>query len=581
MDVSWRIGGQAGEGIDSTGEILGYSMAQAGMHVNAFREFPSRIRGGYTSYEVRLTTRRVRSRAETLDYLVAFDQHVVDRNLPFMSPGGILIYDSASFQAEVPKDADVRVYPVPMTQIAKDIGNPLVKNMICLGVTADFMQFDPALIYAGVERRWGAKGEKIVNLNREAIERGLAHSHEQFDERDGFPLSGFDGVSRQFISGNEATAFGALVAGCRFYAGYPITPATEIMEWLAYHFPDYGGVVVQAEDEIAAINLVLGAAFTGVRAMTGTSGPGLSLMTEALGMAGMTEVPIVIVDTQRAGPSTGLPTKHEQSDLGHMVFASHGEAPRIVVSPSSIEDSFYTAAEAFNLAEEYQCPVIMATDADLAMGKATMEAGAIDPDRVEIRRGEVLEAEDLPPLPEGQLAFTRYAFTESGVSPRTLPGTPHGMYTCNSTEHDETGHTTELAANRTRMMEKRLGKVARVWETHEGGEEVLGDPDGSVALLGWGATRGPAAEAMEILTEAGVPAKYVQLRHLWPFPTAAVEALVGGSERIYVVESNATGQLARILRSEIPANGRVRSILRYDGKPFTALEIARRVKEGS
>ncbi len=453
--------------------------------------------------------------------------------------------------------------------------------MISLGVLAQLLSIDVKLVERIVAKEFARKGDEIVQKNMEAIALGESYAQENLEKVDPYVLQAREPGDRLLIMGDWAIGYGALVAGCRFYAGYPITPATEIMEWLAYHFPDYGGVVVQAEDEIAAINLVLGAAFTGVRAMTGTSGPGLSLMTEALGMAGMTEVPIVIVDTQRAGPSTGLPTKHEQSDLGHMVFASHGEAPRIVVSPSSIEDSFYTAAEAFNLAEEYQCPVIMATDADLAMGKATMEAGAIDPDRVEIRRGEVLEAEDLPPLPEGQLAFTRYAFTESGVSPRTLPGTPHGMYTCNSTEHDETGHTTELAANRTRMMEKRLGKVARVWETHEGGEEVLGDPDGSVALLGWGATRGPAAEAMEILTEAGVPAKYVQLRHLWPFPTAAVEALVGGSERIYVVESNATGQLARILKSEIPANGRVRSILRYDGKPFTALEIARRVKEGS
>jgi 2-oxoglutarate ferredoxin oxidoreductase subunit alpha len=581
LDVSWRIGGQAGEGIDSTGEIFGYSMAKEGLHVNAFREFPSRIRGGYTSYEIRFTARSVRSRAETLDYLVAFDQVVVDRNLPDMSPGGAVIYDSSGFEAEVPDDADVRLYPVPMGRIAKDVGHPLVKNMICLGVSADFMGFDPALIYAGIERRWGAKGERIVRLNREAIERGLQHSRKNLDAHDTPVLDGFDGVSRKFMSGNEAMAFGALTAGCRFYAGYPITPATEIMEWLAVQFPSYGGVVIQTEDEISAINMAIGAGYAGARAMTGTSGPGLSLMTEALGMAGMTEVPVVIVDVQRSGPSTGLPTKPEQSDLNHMAFGSHGEAPRIILCPGSIEDAFYETAEAFNLAEEYHCPVIVASDASLGMSKATVEEGAIDPDKIEIRRGETLSGDRLAKLSEGAPFFNRYAFTESGVSPRSLPGTPNGIYTCNSTEHDETGHTTENARNRNRMMEKRLGKIARVWRDHPGGEEVFGEPGASIALVGMGVTRGPAIEAVERLTEAGVASKYVQLKHLWPLPSEAVESLIGRCERVFVVESNATGQLARILKAELPLDGRVRSILRYDGKPFTAGEIARRIKEAS
>lgn len=582
-EISWRIGGQSGEGIDSTGEIFAYSMARAGLDVYTFREFPSRIRGGYTGYEVRLSSRkRPLARSNAIHYLVAFDQNTIDVNYGEMVPGGVLIFDSASFKAEIPDSSDVHVYAAPMTEMAREAGGVIMKNMVSLGITAGLMNFSVEPLFDGISMRWGRKGGDVVQANRKAIDVGLDFAS-SMKVREEFELDfPEDGESKVLLSGNDAIGFGALVAGCRYYAGYPITPATEILEWLSHRLPKYGGVVIQAEDEIAAIVSAIGAGYTGVRAMTATSGPGFSLMTEALSLAGMSEVPIVIVDAQRAGPSTGLPTKPEQSDIGAVLYGSHGDFPRIVLTPGSVQDCFYLTAEAFNLAEIYQCPVILLTDQGLSASKISIRPDEIDPDRVPVERGQVLgEVEVEAASGESQtLMFPRYSLTESGVSPRTLPGTPRGFYTANSNEHDETGHTSENPQVRVKMMVKRLSKVANLSHARSPPVEAFGPPDASLNVFGIGSVRGPVIEAVEGLNGEGHKIRFIQLKILAPFPTMSVRELLPDVEQFVTVEHNATGQLSRVLRAElgIPRE-RVRTLQKFDGTLFKPKEVYEALKE--
>jgi 2-oxoglutarate ferredoxin oxidoreductase subunit alpha len=588
--ISWRIGGQAGEGIDSTGEIFAYSMARAGLNIYTFREFPSRIRGGYTGYEVRMSpTRRLQARSNSIDLLVAFDQETISANLRELSPGAAIIYDSSTFQPSLPEGLDLRPYGVPMAEIARDLGNVIMKNMVSLGVTAGLLGFSAEHLYKGISMRFGRKGKDVVEANRRAIERGLQHAA-SMDKEDGFELEvPADAEPKVLLSGNDAIGFGALVAGCRFYAGYPITPATEILEWLSPRLPKYGGVVIQAEDEIAAITSAIGAGYAGVRAMTATSGPGFSLMTEALSLAGMSEVPVVIVDAQRAGPSTGLPTKPEQSDIGHVLYGSHGDFPRIVLTPGSVVDCFYLTGEAFNLAEIYQCPVILLTDQSLSASKVSVRPEDVDPERIKVERGAILDEEQLKAILAGPVGtasnggsmFTRYAITENGVSPRTLPGVRYGLYTANSNEHDETGHTTENPAMRVRMMEKRLRKLSSPTNGHSlnPGVEVHGPQDASVTVFGIGSVLGPVLEAMEALQREGKRVRYVQLKVLSPFPTRQLDELALDGKML-TVEHNATGQLARVLRSELGlSRDELKSLLKFNGTPFKPREVYEALKE--
>ncbi len=584
-EISWRIGGQSGEGIDSTGEIFAYSMARAGLDVYTFREFPSRIRGGYTGYEVRLSSRkRPLARSDAIHYLVAFDQNSIDINLSQMVPGGLIIYDSAAFEANIPNGRDLHVCAAPMTEIAKEAGGPIMKNMVSLGITAGLLNFSLEPIFDGISMRWGAKGDKVVLSNRKAIERGLEFAKSEKKE-DSFELDvPKDRQRRVLLSGNDAIGYGALVAGCRYYAGYPITPATEILEWLSNRLPRYGGVVIQVEDEISAIVSAIGAGYAGARAMTATSGPGFSLMTEALSLAGMSEVPVVIVDAQRAGPSTGLPTKPEQSDISTVLYGSHGDFPRIVLAPGSVQDCFYLTAEAFNLAEMYQCPVILLTDQGLSASKISILPEEIDPDVVPLERGEVVREEDIQgSTPEDASAssmFSRYALTDSGISPRSLPGTSGGTYTANSNEHDETGYTTENPQMRVKMMVKRLSKVATLGHTRSPPVEAFGPPDASLDVFGIGSVRGPVIEAVEALNAEGHKLRFIQLKILAPFPTASVREFLPDGERFVTVEHNATGQLSRVLRAElgIPRE-RVRTLQKFDGTPFRPKEVYEALKE--
>ncbi|HTD35423.1 MAG TPA: 2-oxoacid:acceptor oxidoreductase subunit alpha, partial [Candidatus Elarobacter sp.] len=405
--VEVMFGGQAGDGSLTTGDLIAGVFKRMGLEVYTYKDFPSRIRGGHTNYVIRASEHQNYGMADAVDALVAFDLEAVEAHIEEMRPGGFVVFDNTSeaIPDQLRRD-DVTWYEIPLAKIAKEeLGLELVRNTISLGVLGALIGMDPEIVRADVRGVYQRKGEKVVDLNMRAIDAGEKYVLEHFADRSsGYGLvAGADG-DRLIMMGNDAIAYGALVAGCRFMAGYPITPATDILEWMSKQLPKFGGVVVQAEDELAAITMTLGAAFAGVRAMTATSGPGQALMTEAIGLAGVLEIPVVVVECARAGPSTGLPTKTEQSNLNHIVFGGHGEIPKIVLAPGTVEESFYLTIEAFNLAEKYQCPVFVLSEQALCQSKATLPRLSFD--AIAVDRGKLV----LDPVVFGE--YRRFAFTE-------------------------------------------------------------------------------------------------------------------------------------------------------------------------
>jgi 2-oxoglutarate ferredoxin oxidoreductase subunit alpha len=573
--IEIMFGGQAGDGSLTTGDLIAGVFKRMGLEVYTYKDFPSRIRGGHTNYVIRAHERRNYGMADMVDCLVAFDLEAVEMHIDEMRPGGFVIFDNTSEQIpEHLRRADLNWYEVPLAKIAKeDLKAEIVRNTISLGVLGALIGMDREIMHADVAALWKRKGDKIVEMNVGAVIAGERYVREHFADRpSGYGLrKGVDG-DRLLMMGNDAIAYGALVGGCRFMSGYPITPATDILEWMAKYLPRYGGVAIQAEDELAAINMALGAAFTGVRAMTATSGPGQSLMTEAIGLAGVLEIPIVIVECARAGPSTGMPTKTEQSNLNHVIFSGHGEIPKVVICPGTVEESFYLAALAFNLAEKYQTPVFILTEQALCQSKATLpllEFGA-----VELDRGKLI-APGSNGSANGKVVFgeyKRFAFTEDGVSPRVIPGVEGGMHLAAGSEHNDAGVITENAANRARMMEKRMRKLESMRDDLPKGN-VFGDRAAPVAIIGFGANRGPVAEAQERLLSAGIATRFLQMRTLWPFPDDEVRNFIAGAQHVFVVENNFTGQLERLIRAVVGPLEHMRGIRKYNGRAFRPIEI--------
>ena len=575
QQLSWKVGGQQGEGIESTGEIFSTALNRLGYYLYGYRHFSSRIKGGHTNNKIRVSTTQVRSVSDDLDILVAFDQETIDVNVHELRVGGVVIAD-AKFNPSLPETCTTAtLYAVPFTEIATELGTSLMKNMVAVGASSAVLHIDTEVFEEVVLEIFGKKGQKVVQKNMEAIKKGADYICEQLGEQlETMKLDPADGKKRMFMIGNDAIALGALAGGARFMPAYPITPASEIMEYLIKKLPQFGGTVIQTEDEIAACTMAIGANYAGVRALTASAGPGLSLMMESIGLAGITEQPVVIIDTQRGGPSTGLPTKQEQSDLMAMIYGTHGEIPKIVMAPSTVEEAFYDTIEAFNLAEEYQCPVIMLTDLQLSLGKQSVEP--LDYNRVEIRRGKLQQGE-LEELEEKQY-YKRYRVTEDGVSPRVIPGMKHGIHHVTGVEHDETGKPSESPVNRDDQMNKRLRKTKGIrFNTpihvhyHEKESDIL--------FVGFNSTRGVIEEAMERLEQDGIKVNHAHIRLIHPFPADELLPYVQGAKKVVVVENNATGQLANILKMNIASHDKIQSVLKYDGNPFLPQEVYAKSKE--
>lgn len=574
--LSWKVGGQQGEGIESTGEIFATALNRLGYYLYGYRHFSSRIKGGHTNNKIRVSVRETRAVADDLDILIAFDQETLDVNAHELNEQGVMIAD-AKFNPEQPDNTKGVLYSVPFTEIAQELGTSLMKNMVAIGATCAVLNLDPSQFRNVVQEIFGRKGEAVVEKNMEAVQQGYVKMLELLGDQAGSQqLAPADGKQRMFMIGNDAIAMGALAAGVRLMAAYPITPASEIMEYLIKKLPKFGGTVIQTEDEIAAATMAIGSNYAGVRSFTASAGPGLSLMMEAIGLSGMTEQPLVVVDTQRGGPSTGLPTKQEQSDLMAMIYGTHGEIPKIVLAPSTVEEAFFDTIQAFNLADQYQCPVIILSDLQLSLGKQTVEP--LDYSKITINRGKLAAYnEDLPEL-EAKEYFKRYEVTDDGVSPRVVPGMKNGIHHVTGVEHDETGKPSESTSNRQAQMDKRMRKTNDIQFDRPLHVNAIHE-EADVLFVGFNSTRGVIEETMERLTKEGVKVNHAHVRLLHPFPKEELAPLMKSSKHVVVVEHNATGQLANLVKMNVGQAEKITNYLRYDGNPILPHELQAFSKE--
>jgi len=491
--------------------------------------------------------------------LVALNQETFDLHQNALNKNAGIIFDPS----QVKPKGDYQLFPTPLGKLAEEAGGDIYKNTIAIGASLAAVGGEIELLTEILDEEFGDKGEKIVKANVEAAKAGFGYFKKNFKALDfDFPGNQKDMIC---LTGNEAISLGAIAAGCKFYCAYPMTPVSSILHFLALHGPQYGMLVKQAEDEIAVINTVIGAAFAGARSMTASSGGGFALMTEGVALAAMTETPIVMVEGQRPGPATGIPTWHAQGDAGFILHTSHGDFPRIVLAPRSIEECFYAAFEAFNLAERFQNPVIILVDKLLCESLASVPS--FKTKDLKIDRGKLLKR-----APSG---YKRYRFTEDGISPRAFPG--QGVpFLFNSDEHDEDGFSCEEAENREKMMAKRMKKLEVL--TKEVPEpEVFGDQEAEISLYSWGSSCGAAKEAVEKLREQGVKANLVSFTSLNPLPPSFQKVLKKPGKKVFV-EANFSGQVATYIRGK---TGSAFDLVftKDNGRPIYAEEIIKKVKE--
>ncbi|HXK71979.1 MAG TPA: 2-oxoacid:acceptor oxidoreductase subunit alpha [Clostridia bacterium] len=546
------IGGAAGQGIDTTSAILEKILKRAGYSVFTCRDFMSRIRGGHNFYLMRFGEKEVISHSYNLDGIIAMDEETINIHSNELKKDGFILCDT-SIEIE-----DSRILKIAMEDIAKKLGNIRVSGSIAIGAVLKLFNED----YSNIEEVLQSfLDERYVDINLKAVKAGYDSIETRYPRLKGR----FD--DWMLLSGSNAIALGAIAAGIKFYSAYPMSPATPIMGYLATKGRDCGIVVEQAEDEIAAINMAIGASYAGARSMTATSGGGFSLMVEALGLSGMAEIPLVVVNMQRPGPATGLPTRTEQGDLKFMISASQGEFPRMVIALRTHKDAFYQTVRAFNLAEKYQIPVILLGDQYLGDASATVEPYEINSIETEYSNSEYSNE------------YLRYKYTKSGVSPRLIPMKSKNLVTIDSDEHDETGKITESAKVRVQMMDKRMKKLILIeQELHE--PQFLGAVDYDILLIGWGSTYGPISEAIELLNSKKSK-KYAALifGDIFPLPQKLLIEKSKKAKQIINIEQNATGQLAGLIR-EYTGIICSKSILKYDGRQITGEEIVKRIKGG-
>ncbi len=565
VDVNFMVGGEAGQGVQSAGYLIAKALSRSGYHVFADQDYESRIRGGHNFFRIRAGDAPVMAPSDNVNVLIALDKRSIDLHRDETTDRGAVIYDP-----DAVKDAGdgATMFPVPLNKLAQEkAGNEIMANTVALGAAlavtgADFSRLSDVLLEYF--------GQKTGEANVKAANAGYEYAHENFKGNTDFNLKIVSDTVRLLLSGNDAISVGAIVAGCKFYAGYPMTPSTPILEYLSAKSKDYGIAVVQSEDEIAAINMAVGAAFTGVRAMTGTSGSGFALMVEGLGAAGMTETPVVVVDGMRGGPAVGLPTRTSQDDLLFATYAGNGDFARAVLTPANVEDCFWLTIRAFNLAERYQTPVVILPDHYLQTAYATVEP--FDLSKVEIDRGILFS-------PDGQgsaESYRRYRDTDSGISPRAYPGQSPALVRADVDEHSEEGLITESADVRTAQVEKRMRKLVPM-AAEVVPPRTYGPANADTLLIGWGSTYGALHEVVDILGQEKVSAKMLHLSQTWPFPANTVSDAIDDADNVYVIENNASGQLAHLIQAETGQNMGGR-ILKFDGRPFMPSEIAQVVK---
>jgi len=571
IEANIMAGGEAGQGVQSVGAILARTMSNGGLNVFADQDYESRVKGGHNFFRIRISDREILSLSEKLDILIALNKETIDFHSDELKSNGVIIYDQEQTKFNTQGKICINV---PLGRLAEEkVKNKLMTNTVAVGAAIGLCGYDFNILSAVLKKEFIRHGDKIVEDNIIAARAGFDFAIEYGASKLVQKIQPISSNNKRILlHGNEAIALGAMVGGCKFFSGYPMTPATSIMEYMTDKGRQHNVVTVHVEDEIAAMNMAVGAAYTGVRAMVATSGGGFALMVEGLALAGMTETPIVVVLAQRPGPATGLPTRTEQGELWFALHAGHGEFPRAILAPATVEEAFHSIIKAFNLAEKYQAPVLVLTDHHLATSYATVER--FDLNQVKVDRGKLLSNEEVNNLTD----YKRHLVTESGISPRALPGLgKKALVVTDSDEHDEAGHIIEDAETRNQQNLKRLRKQDAL-KTEIGEPRFLKAPDARYTLVGWGSTYGAIKEASDTLNSEGIAVNVLHLSEIWPFPAEAVESILNNGTKSIAIEGNATAQLAQLIRRETghAVNG---SILKFDGRPLSAGEIVNRFKK--
>ncbi len=573
IDLTFTIAGQAGQGIQSISSTLTRMFARTGYHVFASQDVMSRIRGGHNFSAIRVSDQPVSSPSDKVNLLVALDEPSVNRHVADMVPGGVVIFDGEGDAASGPEK--MFQFPVPMTKFAKSIGkNPVMTNAVALGAVMFLTGYPLEQLKTMFQETFAAKGGQVVQANIACAKAGFDHAAEHF--RGACPCQlvlPAQGKKRLLLTGNEAIALAAICSGVKFHSGYPMSPSTTIMEFLAAHGKEFGIIIEQTEDEIGGINMALGASYAGVRAMTATSGGGFALMVEGLGLSGISETPIVVVICSRPGPATGFPTRTEQADLLFALHAGQDEFPRFIFAPGTAEQAFYLTNKAFDLSQKYQVPAIILSDQLLSDSAATVDD--FDLSRL---AGGGHPSEGCPPPNRAPYTYKRYA-TTGDTCARLLPGTPDQIVVAAGHEHTGAGYITESASDRVKMMDRRLGKLKPMREELDGITEYPQSvdhrtPTPDSVLVCFGSSLGAVREAVDILRAQGTNVSVIHLSELAPFPARLLLDHACRSRRLITVEGNATAQLAQLIHAETRLHI-ADSILKFDGRPFTAAEIVR------
>jgi 2-oxoglutarate ferredoxin oxidoreductase subunit alpha len=574
-DVSIVVSGQGGDGSLTVTNMLGEMLRDRGMGVYTERDVLSRIKGGKAGAGLRASTRERLVVRDHLQVAILMDEEGLRAHGHRLGSDSVLLYDESD--GPMPEglvSEDAHVYPVPFGRLAvRRLGRILYKNSIATGVVTRVLSIPDDEARGAFRRRFKRLGDAVVDQNLKALDLGFEIADSLgFSSAGGyFELQRGDIGERLLMTGNEGIGLGFVVAGGRFFAGYPITPATDVLEFLQKHLPRFGGVAWQAEDELSSVNMGLGAALTGVRSMVGSSSPGIALMGEGITQAGSGEIPLVIIDTQRSGPSTGMPTKPEQSDINMVCFAGNGDFERIVLAAGDPQDCFWLTIDACNLAQRYQMPVFLITDQAVSQNMATVPEFNLDDVKIDV--GKRLSAEDLEKIEK----YGRYEITEDGVSPYTVPGTPGGVSLVTGNERDEFGLVSTDPGNRVQMAEKRQRKLKAAIPHLPKGRRI-GPDDAAVGIIAIGAGYGACLDAVEIMAARGFQTQLLQPRTLWPVPEETLE-FVAARDYVYVVEHNSTAQLAGLLTREGADRSKIRNLLRYDGLPIRPFSVANEILE--
>lgn len=576
VDIQWLIGGEAGYGIMTTGAMMAKIFTRLGLSVFDYVEYPSLVRGGHNAYYVRGSDVEIFSQKKPIDILVALNRETIDKHKSELSQNAAVVFDPNVTKAEQSEfGQNVVLLPVPLLELTLKVGaDKLMINTVAVGVSLAVFYNDFSVLEKIMQDAFGKKGEKVVLENVNTSKAGFDYVMENYKN---ISFTKFQSKPQEnlLISGAEAVAIGAVKAGLKFAAIYPMTPINSILANLVSMASKYNLIVKEPEDEISGITMAIGASFAGARSLVASAGGGFSLMVEALGFSAQTEIPLVIVEGMRPGPSSGMPTWTDQGDLRFVLHASQGDFPKIVIAPGDIFDLFTRTLEAFNLAEKYQLPVIILVDKYLMESHSTVQNSKfkIQSENFKLERGKILSDQDAG----SQTDYKRYQFTQDGISPRSLPGQKGGIALSDSYEHNEKGMYDEEAENRIKMMDKRFKKL-EVASKEIPLPGLIGSQEALLTIISFGSTKMPILEAIRMLGDDGSKVNYLNVSYLNPFPVETVSAIIKNAKKTLIIEGNKTGQFEGLLREHtgLSINNYFR---KYDGRPFYPEEIAEKVKE--